>query len=64
MRGRKGIFRVYLVFLFVSCLTAPTHIFAKDAQVAVEDVSIEKAYTNTWGVVGKIRNLGRRPIRG
>jgi len=64
MIERKRISQVYLLFLFVSCLIISTPVYANDAQVAVEDVRIEKTFPDTWGVVGKIRNLGRHPIRG
>lgn len=69
-RSSKMILRIIIKVWFLVCLIITINgcdqalQVAKVPQVAVEDLRIDKIASNAWGLVGKIRNLEKRPIKG
>ena len=57
---RKFIFFSFAVLLMLSILTVNTYA----ANVKVENVHIKKDNPAAWAVVGMIRNMGNRPVKG
>ena len=53
------------IFIIISVVAIPTAGFSQNIHTQVEDVKINKTkFRNTWGVVGLLRNMESRPIKG